>query len=295
MPSTTDPSLTSAPRPPTPDLRPVGLVVAMEAELRHLLEWVGVEREESVGPWRDRHLLVGGVPVVALCSGMGMINAAAGAEHLLAAHRLRAVLNYGCAGAHVREILHGDVIVGEAAVHHAAVHILASGEELFVGARYDVAGETMEGGEIPADPALLALAREAAAGWTPEPWPREMGWPAGVPYREPRVHAGVVASADVWTQAPARLDLLHGRHRSLCEEMEAAAVAQVCARHGVPFLGIKDISNNEYHAASDLDGFGDFPIAEVGKRAAALTVRVIERLGQGVAAAPASAGAKTPQ
>ena len=61
--------------------------------------------------------------------------------------------------------------------------------------------------------------------------------------------------------------------------MEAAAIAQVCARHGVPFLSIKDISNNEFHAASDLTGgFTDFPTAEVGKRAAMLTLRLVERL-----------------
>ena len=266
----------------TDDSAPVGLVVAMEAELRHLLERVGVERVADDGVWIDRHLTVAGVPTVALCSGMGMVNAAAGAEHLIATHRPRAILNFGCSGAHTRDVLPGDVVVGEATVNHAAVHILPSGEDLFVGASYDVAGETMTSGALQADPALLALAREAAAGWAPEPWPRELGWPPRVPYRKPAVHLGVVASSDTWTQAHARLDLLHGRHRSLCEDMEAAAIAQVCARHGVPFLTIKDISNNEFHAASDLaGGFTDFPTAEVGKRAAALTLRVIERLAGG--------------
>ena len=223
---------------------PVGLVVAMEAELRHLLERVEVERKVADGHWLDRHLTAGGVPLVALRSGMGTINAAAATEHLIASHRPRVVLNYGCSGAHRRDILPGDVVIGEAAVHHGAVHILASGEEHFVGSSYDVGGESMNPAEIPADPALLALAREAAAGWTPEPWPRDLGWPPTVPYREPLVHSGVIASADIWTQAHARLELLHQRHRSLCEEMEAAAIAHICARHGVPFLAIKDISNN---------------------------------------------------
>jgi hypothetical protein len=47
----------------------------------------------------------------------------------------------------------------------------------------------------------------------------------------------------------------------------------------VPFLTIKDISNNEYHAPTDLlGGSADFPLAEVGKRAAALTLRVLEAM-----------------
>jgi len=271
-------------RPPTSDPRPsdpvVGVVVAMEAELRHLLEAVGVEREERHGPWLERWLTIDGVPTLALLSGMGMVNAAAATEHLIGAHGPRAVLNYGCSGAHRRDILPGDVVIGEAAVHHGAVHILASGEELFKGSTYEVGGEEMPARDLAADPALLARAREAAAGWAPEPWPRQLFWPPAVPYREPRVHAGVVASADIWTQQHARLDALHQRHRSLCEDMEAAAIAQVCARHRVPFLPIKDISNNEFHVATDLAGdFAEFPTEEVGKRAAELTRRVIGATG----------------
>ena len=61
--------------------------------------------------------------------------------------------------------------------------------------------------------------------------------------------------------------------------MEAAAVAQVCALHSVPFLTIKDISNNEFHAVTDITGsFTNFPKAEAGRRAAALLLRLIERL-----------------
>ena len=100
-----------------------------------------------------------------------------------------------------------------------------------------------------------------------------------MPYRDPVVHTGPVASADIWTQATARLEVLHQRHGTLCEDMEAAAVAQVCALHGVPFLTIKDLSNNEFHAQTDIaGGFTDFPTAEVGKRAAALMRRLLERL-----------------
>ncbi len=275
-----DARTTPAPdRQPPPSQAVVGVVVAMEAELRHLLERVEVERETVDGPWRDRHLAIDGMPVVALCCGMGMVNAAAGAEHLIATYHPSALLNFGCSGAHTREIAPGDVVIADATVHHAALHILADGSEHFVGSRYEVGGETMSAAEFAADPTLLALASAAAAAATLDPWPQELGWPAALPYRAPTVHHGVVASADTWTQAIDRLDRLHARHRSLCEEMEAAAIAHVAARHAVPFLAIKDISNNEFHAASDIvGGFSDFPIEEVGKRAAAVTYGVLQRL-----------------
>ncbi|MGH2531845.1 MAG: 5'-methylthioadenosine/S-adenosylhomocysteine nucleosidase [Thermomicrobiales bacterium] len=243
--------------------QPIGIVVAMESELRHLLAAAPVERGGRGGIWLERWLTVGDRPIVAVLCGIGLINAAAATERLIDAHHPAAVLNFGCAGAHRRDIMPGDVVIGDRVVHHSAVHLLASGDEI-------------KAAELPCDPKLVATARSVADTWAPEPWPRALGWPAAVAYRDPIIHAGAVASADVWTRSRARLDVLHGRHNSLCEDMEAAAVAQVCARHGVPFLTIKDISNNEYHVATDLLGGGDdFPMEEVGKRAAALALRVL--------------------
>ncbi len=256
--------------------RPIGIVVAMDAELRHLLERVEVSHEEQDGIWLDRHAEVSRHPLVILRSGMGMVNAAAATERLIHAHQPRAIINYGCSGSHRRDVLPGDVVIGDRSVNHGAVHILAGGEELFKGSAYDVGGETMSSSDLRSDSELVGLAHRAASGWQPESWPREAGWPDDVPYRNPEIHTGAVASADIWTQAHARLDLLHGRHGTLCEDMEAAAIAQVCAMHETPFLPVKDISNNEYHAATDLAGdFAEFPTEEVGKRAATLVLRML--------------------
>jgi adenosylhomocysteine nucleosidase len=259
---------------------PIGVVVAMEAELQHLLRQARPVREVRHGPWLDRFVTVGDVSLVALCSGIGIVNAAAGTEHLIGEYAPRAILNFGCAGAHRRDILPGDVIIGDGTVYHGAVHILASGEEFFPGKEYQVTGETVATTELSTDPVLFDLAVAAAEGWTPEAWPRGLNLPPEIEQRPPKVHTGRVASADIWTQLHERLDLLHQRHGSLCEDMEAAAIAQVCGRHGVPFLTVKDISNNEFHALTDLEGDIEvLPAAEIGRRAAALLARTIERLG----------------
>lgn len=258
---------------------PVAVVVAMDAELRHLdvaLEPAGQERR---GPWRDRMARYRGLDLVLLGCGIGMINAAAGTEHLCTAYAPRAVLNYGCAGAHRRDLLPGDVVVGSATVHHGAFHVLADGRIYYPEGAYVVTGETVASAIRACDPELLALATDAASGWTPDPWPTGLGWPAGVPRRPPKVETGVVASADIWTQFHQRIDELHARHRSLCEDMEAAAAHQVCDRHDVPFLTIKDISNNEFHAVSELVGDIEvLPASEIGRRAAALLLRLLDRL-----------------
>ena len=258
-----------------------GLIVAMASELRHLLEQVTVEHEVEAGPWRDLHLTYQGKRLVTVCSGIGMVNAAAATQHLIAAHRPHWVLNFGCAGAHRRDILPGDVVIGNATVAHAAVHILADGSDYFPRPEQPDPADVMR--ELRLDAGLVARAQAAAADWRPAPWPRPPGEAA--PARAPVVHTGVVGSADVWTQAHDRLDLLHGRHQSLCEDMEAAAVAQVCARHGVPFLTVKDISNNEFLTSSALTGGTDLlPWDEVGRRSAALLLRTVERIpGEGMA------------
>ena len=264
----------------TSTVAPIGVVVAMEAELQHLLRQVTPLREELDGPWRDRFVLAGAVPLIALCSGIGMVNAAAATEHLIARHAPRAILNFGCAGAHRRDILPGDVIIADGTVHHGAVHILASGEEFFPGKEYQVSGEVVAATELQTDPGLRGLAVEAATGWVPEPWPRGLNLPVTVEQRPPRTHVGRVASADIWTQFHDRIDSLHARHGSLCEDMEAAAIAQVCGRHGVPFMTVKDISNNEFHALAELQGDIEvLPAEEIGRRAAALLLRTIERIG----------------
>jgi adenosylhomocysteine nucleosidase len=264
----------------TPDIAPIGVVVAMESELQHLLHRVTPVREVRDGPWLARFVSAGNVPLIALCSGIGMVNAAAGTEHLIGRYEIRAILNYGCAGAHRRDILPGDVIIGDGTVHHGAVHILASGEEFFPGKDYEVTGEVVASTELATDAGLRDLAVAAAEGWAPEPWPQGLNLPFEVEQRAPQTHVGRVASADIWTQFHERIDSLHARHGSLCEDMEAAAIAQVCGRHSVPFMTVKDISNNEFHALTDLEGdISVLPEAEIGRRAADLVLRTIARIG----------------
>ncbi len=258
--------------------RQIGLVVAMEAELVHTLTEYPPTTTDARDVWQFHHLKIAGHDVVAVKSAMGLINAAAATERLIAEYSPRILLNYGCSGAHRREIMPGDVVIGERVVHHSAMQVLKDGSERYAGFGYFVAGERMDAAELASDPDLVNLAKEVAATTAIEGWPGNLFWPRSTRRRDPVVHTGVVASADIWTQATDRLDILHGRHQSLCEDMEAAAIAQICALHGTRFLTIKDISNNEYLQASDLDGFTDFPVAEIGKRAATLTAAVIASL-----------------
>lgn len=257
-----------------PGFRRLAVIVAMRSELQHLPGLPHLPAEPGDGdPWPwitwDQH----GLELSALSCGIGMIRAAAATEAVISRQSPDAVLNFGCTGAHQAHINVGDVVIGTRSVSHTSMVVAPDGAgrfDLHDGLEAPPAGQT----GVASDPHLLALARDAADGWTPEPW---IG--AGTNDPPPRVHEGVVASADVWTQAHDAIAALAERHLSLCEDMEAAAIATVAALHGIPFLTIKDISNNELQQATVFDpDLAFLPESEVGRRAATLLGRVIDCL-----------------
>lgn len=268
--------------------RPIGAVIAMDVELNHLLDQGVVLRDERHGPWRDVHVAFGDQQVVATLAGIGMVNAAAATEHVISTYGPSAIVNSGCTGAHVAELMPGDVVIGSEVVHHAAMQILASGEERHVGFNFETAsGGLVISNGLDADPRLLALAVKTAPSVDFPAWPEALDWPSEEPRRPVRFLVGPVASADVWTQAIDRLDILRSRHGTLCEDMEAAAIAQIAARYELPFLTIKDISNNERLAqtalVSQTIGFDpEFPLVEVGRRSALLLAEVLKQLSESV-------------
>jgi len=130
-----------------------------------------------------------------------------------------------------------------------------------------------------ADPRLLEAATAAAREWQHEPWPVGVGWPEGVAHRAPRVVVGTVCSGDRWNRAPATIRALAEQHDSLCEDMEAAALALTCLSHDVPFLAIKDVSNNELLSATTTGRVVELTQGELARRAAAVTLATLKWLG----------------
>lgn len=260
---------------------PIAVIVAMQAELQHLTRHLTPVSETASGPWRDQTMSYQGLPLQILYCGVGMVNAAAAAEHVCDHFHPRAVLNFGCTGAHRRDLLPGDVVIGSATLNHGAFHILPDGA-LFYPAGTQVTGEVFDQNLIPCDPHLVALAQAESADYVPDAWPLALGWPEGAPARTGKIDTGIVASADIWTQLLERIDRIHLEHGTLCEDMEAAAINRVCSRYEVPFLTVKDISNNEYHVISEIAGDIEvLPAEEIGRRAAQVILRVLDRLAAG--------------
>ena len=266
-------------------IAPYAVIVALEEELRHLRAALPAPREEWHAGRRYEVTALGDHPLILTRCGIGMIGAAAVTEATIGRWQPAALLNYGCTGAHRPDLLPGDLVIGARVVAYDNVNVAPDGAEQYMRMRYLRRDEQARADYLAADPTLLAAAERAAERLVDghEVWPAHLGWPPGVPHRAPRHVAGTVASADRWNRSATRIAALVAAHDTHCEDMEAAAIALVCASHDVPFLTIKDISNNELLHLTDSVSF-DRLHAELGRRAAALLLATLRDLAGAAAA-----------
>lgn len=259
--------------------RPIAVICAMDWELAHLVRLLPeAASEDWHAGYRAYVGRLGDQPLVLAACGMGMVSAAAGTQYVTGHYAPRAVLNYGCAGAHRLDLLPGDVVVATDLVAYDNIRETPQGERQYRGMSYLESGEQRRIDSVLVDPDLMSAARRCAAAFVDrhEPWPVQLGWPNGVPHRSPRVAFGTVLSADRWNRSPETIAGLVARHGSLCEDMEAAAIGLVCASQHTPFISIKDISNNEL-LLSTVDGHAmltELGADQVARRAAAFTLAV---------------------
>jgi futalosine hydrolase len=165
-----------------------------------------------------------GRPVSLMHSGVGKANAAAAITSLLFTERPEAVVVIGCAGAYPDASLEiGEVALASEEIFGDEGVITPGGfidmEEL--GFPLIVSGGARYYNRFASDPRLLHQAR----GILREP-------PVG-PFVTVSTCSGILEVGRALAQ----------RTGGICENMEGAAVAQVCALHNIPFLEIRGISN----------------------------------------------------
>ncbi|ULH15716.1 5'-methylthioadenosine/adenosylhomocysteine nucleosidase [Deinococcus sp. KNUC1210] len=194
----------------------IGIIGAMQEEVELLL--ADLQDAQNL-PWAGGALHRGtldGQDVLITVGGIGKVNAAMTTTHLLAAGAGRVIFT-GVAGGVHPELKVGDIVVSSDCVQHD-VDVTALGYKLG-----EVPGETLS---WVADETLSALALEAA---------HEV---EGV-----NVTGGRVVSGDVFVASAEKVAWLWQHFGAACAEMEGAAVAQVCSKHGVPFVVIRSVSD----------------------------------------------------
>jgi adenosylhomocysteine nucleosidase len=258
---------------------PIAVLCAMESELMHLRASLPPTIVERYGERHAEVTTLGSRQIILACCGICMASAAAATEATIQRFAPVAVLNYGCSGAHRADLLPGDIVIGARVVSLDRISVEADGTERRLRMWYQHGGESKRAESAPASPELLDLAIRVAGTLevAQDPWPATVGWPEAVPHRIPQVVAGTIGTSDRWTRSPARIAQFAALFQSDCEEMEAAAIALTCLTHDVPFLAVKDISNNELLRTTD-HLFETETTGQLGRRAAALILGMLREL-----------------
>lgn len=156
-------------------------------------------------------------------TGMGTVKAAMATAYALQIFHPTLVVNQGTAGAQLRTLSTGDVVLAKEAVNINALSMpkkkLGEGSNPF-------SWEESHTAYYKADAALLELY-------------------AGGEYTSGRLVKGSAATGDFFSREDDRIVWLSEKFGTACEDMETAAVYEVCEAFQTPCVGLRIISNNE--------------------------------------------------
>jgi adenosylhomocysteine nucleosidase len=212
---------------------------------------------------------IDGAPVVTARSGAGKVNAAIAATLLVDHFSPAAVVFTGTAGAIDPELNPGDVVIGTAVGYHDFGDITAAG---FVRSpTRNASTGNLDPVFFPADPGLLAAARRATAAV------KLSAEPGGGVGTSARIREGRIVTGDAFVASPSQRENLRRELNASAVEMEGAAVAQVCARFGIPIIVLRSITDHADVKASD--SYERF-VGLASRNAAQLAVATVHELSK---------------
>ena len=218
-------------------VRPIVIEGAMNTETEVLIRAL----KNPVAYSELNYLFVAGTyknyPVVIVRTEIGMANAAASTALAIKKFNPCAVINQGTAGGQDPALKIGDIIIGEksydytayrSAYSEAGAGVDLTKQENIGTYAYDAASEKFQAyTEYFADPTLLKVAKSVANS-----------------NKNFNVVTGVIGTGNSWLECIDYINFLHETYGSSCEEMETNVAAQICQNAGVPFIGIRVLSDN---------------------------------------------------
>lgn len=213
--------------------KPIGLL-AVGHESRPLLGKMQVETETQHGMATFYQGSYRGKEVVLAKMAMGKVNAAMAAQALIDRFDAAPLILSGTAGAVAPEVKVGDVVIGTKVVPHDAGVCLSEGFKFCGVIASDGQGQRGWVRALQANPHLVQAALSAGEG---------LLWPRGSGEHIPAVRVGTIVTGDQVIFSQEKKEWLHRTFEALAVEMEGAAVAQVAAANGRPWLVVRAISD----------------------------------------------------
>lgn len=204
----------------------LGIIGAMDEEVAKIKERLENVEVQTFGGMDFYKGNFEGKSVVVVRSGIGKVNAAVCAQILSDRYQVSGIVNTGIAGSLMAKIDIGDIVLSTDALQHD-MDATNFGYPAGQIPRMDVLS-------FPADPKLLALAKECCGRVNPEI----------------HTYEGRVVSGDQFISDQKKKDWLIETFHGYCTEMEGAAIAQAAYLNGIPFLIIRAISDKADNSAN---------------------------------------------
>lgn len=198
----------------------IGVIGAMKEEIDPVISQLVDTEYSTISGLDFASGCLNDQPVVAVCSGIGKINAAISTQILLSQFAITHCIFTGVAGGIVPGLDIGDIVLGEDIIQYD-MDVTALGYELGFIPRLGVRA-------LPADPYLLKKALAAAESQS---------------HRFGKVVQGRILTGDSFIANHQRGHELHEQLGGLCVDMEGAAIAQACYLAQIPSLVIRSLSD----------------------------------------------------
>jgi len=214
----------------------IGIIAAMESELRDLASSLDHERTERIVGREIHYGNLEGQPVALVLCGCGKVNAALSAT-LLAAHaKVARILVTGLSGGLAEGLKIGDIVIGDSFMQHDM-----DARPLFPQHEIPFEGFSL----IEAEPQLQGILVQAA---------REMlatKRPPGL--EDSQVSEGLLVSGDQFvSSSEEREKILETLPAACAVDMESAAIAQVCRAAELP-LGVMRVISDSADGSAHTD------------------------------------------
>ena len=241
----------------------VGILSAMENEVRLLLSRADISRTDTIGGV-DYHIgLLCGRNVVIAQAGIGKVLSAAGTAVMLSKYPVSSVIFTGIAGGVGDETHVLDIVIAEQLVQHDY------GMQNQDGFEWSPSKSGTEGyyfcDEKLAEAAFAAAVKTVGKG---------------------HVFKGLIATGDQFIASESHVHFLQESFGAIACEMEGAAVAAVCEQYGVPYVIIRSMSDKaDGNAYESIENMGDLAADRSGR----IVMRMLEDMGSsgdGISANP---------
>lgn len=227
----------------------IGVICAMEEEIRTLLPKLANKEEKVFASQHYYHGQLDGVEVTLVESGIGKVQAGMTATVLLNEYHPDVLINTGSAGGIGTGLAIGDVVISDEVAYHD-VDATAFG--------YLPGQLPQQPQRFKADPAVVAAIKAAAEA------------------TQLTTHVGLIVSGDQFIASKTAVQRILAIYpEALASEMEGAAIGQVATEFHTPFVVIRAMSDNGDSKASV--NFDDF-IIDAGKRSAAMLLSYLHQL-----------------